>query len=157
MRKRLISSPPAPSPEPEGEWLDLERLATVEVSSEAPDHPIEGALLPRRESGWRAGGPGPQVIRILFDEARRLRRIRLVFEEPEAERTQELFLSWSAEGEQGLREIVRQQWNFSPQGATSEIEDYEVDLPRLRALELQITPDIQGRAVVASLRQLRLA
>ena len=55
------------------------------------------------------------------------------------------------------REIVRQQWNFSPEGATQEIEDYDVGLTSVTALELRITPDINGGNAIAALRELRLA
>jgi hypothetical protein len=37
-------------------------------------------------------------------------------------------------------EIVRRQWTFSPQGATSGIEDYEVSLNSVPILELMLTP-----------------
>ena len=52
---------------------------------------------------------------------------------------------------------MRQQWNFSPQGTTREVEDYNVGLSDVTALELEIVPD-QGRGEAhASLEQLRLA
>lgn len=72
-------------------------------------------------------------------------------------RTQEYVLRWSPDGGRSYREIVRQQWNFSPQGASSETEDHLVDLPAATALELIIIPDIGGGEAVASLARLRLA
>jgi hypothetical protein len=72
-------------------------------------------------------------------------------------RTQEFVLSWSSGGEQHYREIVRQQYNFSPPSITSEVEDYVVDLDAVAALELVINPDISGGLACASLAQLRLA
>jgi hypothetical protein len=83
-------------------------------------------------------------------------RIRLSFEERERERTQEFTLSWCpAAG--GCGEIVRQQWNFSPGGSTSEIEDYAVSLEAVSALELQIEPDIVRKDAVATLAMWRIA
>jgi len=38
-------------------------------------------------------------------------------------------------------EIVASQWSFSPQGSTSEIEDYQVNLATVSILELAIKPD----------------
>ena len=38
------------------------------------------------------------------------------------------------------KEIVRQQWNFSPTGSTREVEDYHVTLEDISALELAIKP-----------------
>ena len=51
-----------------GPWLDLEDLVEVELTSEGVAHPIEAALLPAGESGWRAAEPGEQTIRLLFHE-----------------------------------------------------------------------------------------
>jgi hypothetical protein len=79
------------------------------------------------------------------------------FEEPAAERTQEYVLRWSPDSGQSFQEIVRQQWNFSPQGITTETEDHHVDLPAVTVLELNIVPDISGGNAIASLAQLRLA
>ena len=68
----------------------------------------------------------------------------------------EFVLSWSPGGEQHYREIMRQQYNFSPPNVTSEIEDYVVDLDGVAALELLLIPDISGGLACASLVQLRL-
>ena len=156
MRKNVVPAGSQAPPAPEDGWLDLERLARVEVTSEEAAHPVESALLPGGGSGWRAANPGQQRVRLLFDAPQPLRRIRLLFVEPAAERRQEFVLRWSADGET-FREIVRQQWNFSPTGATAEEEDYGVDLPGVAVLELEIVPDVSGGAARASLAELRLA
>ena len=119
-------------------------------------HPIESALLFGEGSGWRAGAPGKQTIRLLFAHPQRLRRIRLNFEEHVTERTQEYVLRWSPDAGQSFREIVRQRWNFSPRGTTSETEDHRVELSAVTMLELSITPDISGQSAFASLGQLRI-
>ena len=157
MRKRIITPVQQETASPDLAWLNMERLAEVESTSEDAAHPIESALLPVRASGWRAAGPGKQTIRLLFDYPQRLQRIWLNFVETRIERTQEYVLRWSPDGGQSFREIVRQQWNFSPQGATSETEDLHVDLPAVTVLELSIIPDISGGNAFASLAQLRLA
>jgi hypothetical protein len=87
----------------------------------------------------------------------RLKRIHLVFQENEQERTQEFVLRWSPDRGQSYREIVRQQYNFSPPDAALEVEDYDVDLDAVTGLELRIVPDISGGSTRASLAQLRLA
>ena len=92
MRKRIIPSVQKDTPPPSEDWLDLERLAQVEITSENAAHPIESALLPGRSLGWRATGPGEQTIRLLFAHPQRLRRIWLEFVEPVTERTQEFVL-----------------------------------------------------------------
>jgi hypothetical protein len=63
----------------------------------------------------------------------------------------------STDGGQSYREILRQQYNFSPPGMMREFEDYAVDLAGVTALELKIVPDISGGDARASLAQLRIA
>ena len=157
MRKRIINAGPQDVSPVSQQWLNVEHLAQLEVSSEDAAHPIESALIPGAGPGWRAGQPGEQTVRLLFDEPQRLSRIRLLFQEDERQRTQQFVLRWSSNGGQSYREIVRQQYNFSPPGSTSECEDYNVELDRVTALELIIVPDISGVPVCASLAQLRLA
>jgi len=157
MRKRIITPVQRGASPPDEHWLDLASVAEVEITSEDAAHPIECALLPGRGSGWRAAGPGKQTIRLLFGRPQRLRRIWLNFVEPASERTQEYSLRWSPDDGQSFREIVRQQWNFSPQGATCETEDHRVELSGVTVLELSIVPDTSGGNAVASLTQLRLA
>ena len=123
----------------------------VEATSEDTAYPIESALLLGEKHGWRAAKPGSQTIRLIFDEPQNLRRIRLVFDEIEAERTQELLLRWSADAGHSSREIVRQQWNLSPPETVCEVEDYAVELSEVRVLELIIVPDKSGGEARASL------
>jgi hypothetical protein len=156
MRKRIISPAQQGTAIPDQNWLNIEDLAEVEITSEDAAHPIESALVPGNSSGWRAAVPGKQTIRLLFAQPQQLRRICLDFVETDAERTQEYVLRWSADGGQSFREIVRQQWNFSPQGTTSEKEDLQVELPGVKVLELNIIPDISGGNAIASLARLRL-
>ena len=161
MRKSLIDREPSPtvaaSVAPARAFLDLERLARVELTSEDPEHPIESALVPGSGPGWRAAGPGRQTIRLVFDEPQRVRRVRLEFEESGHERTQEFALSWtSADGETD-RFLVRQQYTFSPGGATREVEDYAFDVEGVTALDIDIVPDVSGGATRASLVSLRVA
>jgi len=156
MRKYIIGDGTPDVSAAEQGWLDLERLAQVEITSEAVDFPIELALIPGTVMGWQAGQAGEQTVRLLFDEPQRVRRIHLVFHEDEQERTQEFVLRWSPDGGQSYREILRQQFNFSPPGASREVEDYDVELSGVTILELKIVPDIGGGSARASLAQLRL-
>jgi hypothetical protein len=157
MRKRIIDTVKPEAAPPDHEWLNVEVLAEVEITSEDAAHPIESALLPGRTSGWRAAGPGKQTIRLLFAHPQQLRRIWIHFEETQTERTQEYVLRWSPDSGKSFREIVRQQWNFSSPDSTCETEDHLVDLPSVNVLELIITPHIGGNGAIASLAQLRLA
>ena len=157
MRKRLVTPIPDDRVPFESGTLDVANLALVEITSEDQAYPIEFALQLADRGGWRAAGPGAQVIRLLFDEPQKLSRIWLVFEETEIERTQEFVLQWSADHGQSFREIVRQQWNFSPPGTVRETEDYTVDLRNVTVLDLRILPDRSGGNARASLTSLRLA
>ena len=157
MRKRVINRVSHDPSVSEQDWLNLEHLAEVEVTSEDAAHPIEGALLLGAERGWRAAHAGEQTIRLLFAQPQHLHRIWLLFIETEIERTQEFVLRWSPDGGKSFQEIVRQQWNFSPHGATREVEDYRVDLTHVTILEITIVPDKRGGDARASLAQLRLA
>lgn len=158
MRKRIIAATAEGAPPTDADWWDLdEAVAEVEISSEDPAHAIEFALLADRTAGWRAAGPGEQTLRLIFAQPQALRRIWLEFVEPDVERTQEFVLRWSPDGGQTFSEIVRQQWNFSPDGAPRQTEDQHVDLAGVTVLELCIVPDVSGGAALASLARLRLA
>ena len=157
MRKRLITSTPKTVLSRGEGWLDLERTAVVEITSEEEDSPVESALVLGETRGWRAANPGTQTIRLVFDHPQRLTRISLVFEEKQTTRTQEFVLRWSSEGGRSFRDIVRQQWNFSPPETIREAEEYQVELSDLTVLELIVVPDISGGTAWASLQSLRLA
>jgi len=157
MRKRQISPTPPSVPTSGQACLDLEHTALVEVTSEENGYPIESALQETENQGWRAADPGTQTIRLIFDEPQKLRRVLLVFEDNKNIRTQEFVLRWSSDNGKSFREIVRQQWNFSPPDSVREKEDYTVEVSGVTVLELIIVPDKSGGAARASLAKLRLA
>jgi hypothetical protein len=154
MRKTVIDA--ASPPHSQEKWLDLQKIARVEVTSEDPNFPIESALSAGEGPGWRAADPGEQIIRIVLDNPRPLSRIRLEFSETDIERTQEFALRWSQAGGP-FREIARQQWNFSPQGSTSEIEEYQINLDGASVLELRLKPDLTPSRAFATLAAWRVA
>jgi hypothetical protein len=159
MRKRIIGqAATAQDARVKPRWLDLEGIAEVEVTSEDPNFPIESALALKSDGqGWRAAHPGEQVVRIVFDAPTAVHRISLQFVETRMARTQEFVLRWAAGRAEPLKEIVRQQWTFSPGGSTTESEDYAVDLMNLGVLELAIKPEISGGSALASLAVWRVA
>src|SRR5712692_1241555 len=79
------------------EWLELERMAKVELTYEDPKFPIDSASSLGKGSGWRAATIGTQVIRLVFDEPRDLRQINLVFSEAETEGTQQFTFRWACD------------------------------------------------------------
>jgi hypothetical protein len=136
--RRVFTPTPQDAPHFDEDWLDLDSAAVVEVTSEEKDYPVEFALVSGEVRGWRAAASGAQTIRLLFDHPHRLSRILLVFDETDTERTQEFVLRWSPDGGHSFKEIVRQQWNFSPPETLCEIEEYHVELTDVTALELVI-------------------
>ena len=158
MHKRIISdSTKEEQQQPSDQkWMNIESLVEVEISSEDADFPIESALLFGNDSGWRALEPGEQIIRLVFIEPHNIKTVMLNFEESIVERTQEYVLCWS--NEDGVKhEILKQQWNFSPTGATKQMETHHVELCGVKVLELRIIADISGGNALATLQALRIA
>ncbi|WP_333874883.1 carbohydrate-binding protein [Methylobacter sp.] len=159
MRKIIINQAAENTPSSDPNFLNLEHLAQVEFTSECLEHPVESALSLAEDSGagWQAACAGEQTIRLVFDQPHTIEHIFLVFDEPQQSRTQEFVLLWLMDKEEAYREILRQQYHFSPPNTTREIEHYQVRLNQLKVLELRIIPDISGGEACAGLKQLRLA
>jgi hypothetical protein len=158
LRKRLLDQSPVKPSRPSGE-KNIEALATVAVTSEAPGHPIDNAFDDRRGPGgsrWIAADPGEQALIIAFDAPQAVREIGLEVEEPEASRTQELSLGLSRDGGQTYREVVRQEYNFAPPGTTFEREQWAVDGEGITHVRLVINPDKGGRPCRATVTTLAL-
>jgi hypothetical protein len=159
MRKSIVSPSTTTASPISDLWRDLERIARVEISSEDEKFPIEQALGKKATTGWRAATTGPQLIRLHFDEPLTIKRLQLHFVDKISERSQEFALYAGAGAE--LKEIVRQQWTFSPSGSTEEIEDYAENLSGITTLELRIDPDRshdpKASKEYASLQSLKLA
>lgn len=140
----------------ENNWLNIENIADVEVTSENERYPVESALILDSSSGWVAGEEGIQTIRLVFNEPQNIQRIMLKFSESSVERTQEYVLNWYSEDGKP-HEIVRQQWNFNPNGSTTEVENHHIILTNVSLLELCINPDISSSNSKASLEKLRIS
>ena len=151
MKKDVVGRSCETAVDSRGPWLDLDAVASVRITSEDPAYPIASVFAARSETGWKAADRGPQTIWLHFDAPQPIREIHLRFEATER-RTQEFALSSSNDGGVSYREIVRQQFNFSPGGATVEEENYTPNLAGVTDLKLTIAPDISGGAVRAGLR-----
>src|SRR5262245_14260026 len=158
LRKQILKGPPAvPVPVP-GE-IEVAAVATVLVTSESPGHPVDHAFDGRRGPGasrWIAGETGEQELILAFDAPQTIRQVGLEVEEPEIARTQELHLSTSCDGGQTYRELLRQEYNFSPPGTTFERERWAVTAERVTHLRLAIRPDKGGKPGRATLTSLTL-
>jgi hypothetical protein len=138
-----------------GSWLDIEAIASAELSSEDPRHPFEQALRADTEDGWKASTPGAQLIRLRFDHPQSIKRIHLRFCEQDVDRSQEIALFATSNGSP-RKELVRQQWVFNRSSATTEVEDYYFDLKALSVLELEIDPGRHDKQVFASLQSIQI-
>ncbi|ADW71348.1 hypothetical protein AciX9_4397 (plasmid) [Granulicella tundricola MP5ACTX9] len=153
MRKILLGPDSRKTNEAATDWIDLCEQTTAEISSEDHLHPLEDALRLGTEGGWRASTPGPQQIRLKFNSPQHIRRIRLEFTETQVSRSQE-FALFVTTAREPRREILRQQWSFSPSGSTTELEDYKVDLPGVTVIDLELDPGRHDAGVFASLQAL---
>jgi hypothetical protein len=77
-------------------------------------------------------------------------------EETQNSRTQELLLAVSHDGENTYRELLRQEFNFSPCGWTFEREEWTVAAGQVTHFRLIIKPDKGGGPCRASLTGLVL-
>lgn len=159
MRKQILTKNSVSATSPASGELDIPGIATALVSSEADGHPIESAYDTLRGPGgsrWAAGEVGEQTLILAFDTPQTIRKITLEVEELEVNRTQELQLAVSADGGQTYRELLRQEYNFSPPDTSFQREHWRVDAQGTTHLRLWIKPDKSGRPFRASLTALSL-
>ena len=156
LRKQITGKEQAtPGPAP-GE-INIAAVATVLVTSEDPEHPVDHAFDDNRGPGgnrWIAGEPGEQTLILAFDTPQAIRRVILEVEEPEVARTQELQLAISTDGGRTYREVLRQEYNFSPPGTTFEREEWGVQAEGVTHLRLVIQPDKGGKPCRATITSL---
>ena len=139
--------------------ISVPSLGTVFLSSEEKDHPIDHVFDSNRGPGgtrWIAAQPGVQTIIVAFDSPQTIHQVHLEIEEPEISRTQELQLSLSTDGGETYRELLRQEYTFSPPGTTFEREEWSIPVEGVTHLQLMITPDKGGKPCQATLTTLTL-
>jgi hypothetical protein len=156
LRKQLLQ--PVESHRSGGEIL-IADTATVLVTSELPDHPIDHMCDGQRGPGstrWIAEQPGDQTVVLAFDTAQNINIVSLEIEETEVSRTQEVTLATSRDGGQTYRELLRQEFNFSPSGTTFEHEEWRLAAEGITNLRVWIRPDKGGKPCRASITSLVL-
>jgi hypothetical protein len=159
LRKQIIRPSTATPALMPGE-IDIAAVAAVQVTSEAPEHPVDFAFDHHRGPGgnrWIAGEPGEQTLILAFDAPQAIRRVALEVEEPEVARTQELQLAVSTDGGRTYREVLRQEYNFSPPGTSFEREDWTLDAVGVTHLRLMIRPDKGSKPCRATITSLALS
>ena len=157
MLRKQVSKAISSAPIPSADAIDVAAVATVLVTSEDPGHPIDLAFDDRRGPGGSrliAGEPGEQTVILAFDSPQAIRRVALEVEEPEVARTQELQLAISTDGGRTYRELLRQEYNFSPPGTTYEREDWAVETDAVTHLRFVIKPDKGSKPCRATITSL---
>src|SRR5882757_503393 len=158
LRKHLMSDPSSPHPQTAGE-IDIATHAILAYSSEDPDHPLEHLIdghFGRGATQWASGRPNAtERIVLEFDHPQRISRLIYEVEECWQERTQEVRVEVSADRGRSYRQILAQDYTFSPQGATLQHEDLQLDLPAITHLRVTIVPNKSGTGV-ATVTSLRL-
>jgi hypothetical protein len=158
MRKRLIREAANSEPRRQGE-IDCTKSATVSLTSENPNHPIElifdGVRGPGGKSWMSARQNVTEQIILEFDEPHSLRRIEYEVEEGELERTQKILLEASQDRGATYHQLLVQDFTFSPGGATFQREQIQVDIPGTTNLRITVVPNVGGSGH-ASLSSLRL-
>ena len=79
-----------------------------------------------------------------FDRPQTISRLVYEVEEATRERTQEVRVEVSEDGARTYRQILVQEYNFSPRGATYQREEQRLDLDRVTHLRLAIVPNKKG-------------
>jgi hypothetical protein len=157
MLRNLIIKPHTASPDAITDEIDIAAVATVLVTSEAPDHPIDQVFdldQGRRGAHWIAGEPGEQMVTLAFAAPQTINQILLEVEQPDFARTQELHLSLPCDGGRTYRELLRQEFNFSPPGTTFEREKWTISVQGVTHLRLVIKPDKGEKSCRAKLTSL---
>jgi F5/8 type C domain-containing protein len=158
MRKRLMSEQDLRPPERRGE-IDIASRATLAYSSEDPAHPIEHLIdghCGRGGTHWAsARANATERIVLEFDHPQQISCLVYEVEECWQERTQEVRVEVSSDHGRTYRQVLVQEYTFSPQGAIFQHEELRLELPAITHLSLTIVPNKSGSGV-ATLTALRL-
>jgi hypothetical protein len=150
-RKSALRGARATLPDPaQTTWTDLEKIARSTMVAR------DGGRRIVTRGAWSAAHVGEHTIDIHFHAPVTLRRLRVVCEDIEVARTQELTVWATLRRGERHKEVVRETCTFSPTGATREVTDHACMLEEVSALQLRIVPDVNGRPRVALISSLQL-
>lgn len=139
--------------------IDIAGRAIISYSSEDPAHPVEHLLDGQSGPGatrWMSARADTiEHIVLEFDRPQTISRLVYEVEEATRERTQEVRVEVSGDGARTYRQILVQEYNFSPRGATYQREEQRLDLDRVTHLRLTIVPNKNGSGT-ATFTALRL-
>src|SRR5215470_7200287 len=143
LRKRRLEDDAATSARAADE-IDIVSCATIAYSSEDPAHPVEHMLDGRSGPGatrWISARPDTiEHIVVEFDHPQSISRLVYEVEEAMRERTQEVRVEVSEDGGRTYRQILVQDYTFSPGGATYQREEQRFNVRPVTHLHLTIVP-----------------
>jgi|SRR5689334_4745345 hypothetical protein len=97
------------------------------------------------------------MIDVRFHQPTTVRRLRVITTEAEQSRTQEMTIWVSLHRGERHQEVLRQQFNFSPDGATEQVEEYALELDDVSSVQVKIVPSIDGRPATAHVSEVHVA
>jgi hypothetical protein len=156
LHKQPIRGPSSRIPRKE---IAISKLATLLATSESPSHSINCICDGRSGPGgtrWIADEPGDQTVVLTFDTPCNLHKISLEVEEQRLNRTQELDLAISRDGGLTYRDVIHQEYKFSPSGKTFEHEEWRIPAKGVTNVWVWIRPDKDGKPCRASITSLAL-
>ena len=128
--------------------IDIAGCAMIAYSSEDPTHPVENLLDGLFGPGgtrWISARPDTsEHIVVEFDRPQTISRLVYEVEETMREHTQEVRVEASDDGGRVYRQILVQEYNFSPRGASFQREELRFDLRRITHLRFTIVPNKSG-------------
>jgi len=157
IRKRLLEDARLQPPN-SGREVNVTAGATIGYSSEEPGHPVDSIFDGRDGPGgtfWQSARENTsETLLIEFDQPQNISRLIFEAEERQLERTQEVRLEVSCDGGSSFRQLLVQEFVFSPRGATFQREDLRVGVSGASHLRLVIVPNKNGsgRAKLTALR-----
>ena len=157
VRKRLLPKE-GENPAAFAGEIDIASHAVLAYTSDDPGHPIDNLIDGHygRDSTFWAGAKPNTMERIIveFDHPQSVSWMVYEVEDCTCTRTQEVSVEVSLDGGRTYRQMLVQEYTFSPDGATFQREVQRLNLPPISHLRLTIVPDKHGsgRAKLNSLR-----
>ena len=158
VRKRLLPKE-GENPTAFAGEIDIARHAVLAYTSDDPEHPIENLIDGHYGPGstfWAGAKPNTmERIVVEFDHPQSVSWMIYEVEDCVCARTQEVRVEVSSDGGRTYRQVLVQEYTFSPAGATFQREVQRLNLPPMSHLRLTIVPDKNGSGP-AKLNSLRL-
>jgi hypothetical protein len=158
VRKRLLPKE-GENPAPFAGEIDIASHAVLAYTSDDPDHPIDNLIdghYGRHSTFWAGAKPDTaERIIVEFDQPQSISWIIYEVEDCACARTQEVSVEVSSDGGRTYRQMLVQEYTFSPGGATFQREVQRLNLPPISHLRLTVVPDKSGSGP-AKLNSLRL-